>query len=104
MHPRKIILVMTSLLTWGCAATFYDKSIQTWDAWVGTSKDDRVKELGVPTRCHAFKSGGEACEWPVRWTADSLGTITVQFDSKENVCQWHYRDAFQDRTSHSQCS
>ena len=38
----------------------------SWDAWIGTSQDDLVEKFGIPTRCHTFKSAGQACEWPVR--------------------------------------
>ena len=96
--------LVTILLTVGCASSYYDKAAQSWDAWIGTSKDERVRDLGIPTRCHVFKGGGEACEWPIRWNAEATGNMTVQFDSKGQVCQWTYRDAYGDRRSQSQCS
>ena len=54
--------------------------------WIGSTKDGRVKDQGIPTRCHMFKSGGEACEWPVMWAPNSVGTITMIFDSKGVAC------------------
>lgn len=104
MFHLRIVFVMTSLLAWGCGGSYIENRTQSWDAWVGTSKDDRVKELGIPTRCHTFKSGGEACEWPARLYTDFGGTITIQFDAKGNVCEWTYRDLYGDRRSRSQCS
>ncbi|MFO0707885.1 MAG: hypothetical protein U0412_13635 [Nitrospira sp.] len=86
----------------GCAS--YDRAMTSWDGWIGTSKDSRVKDLGIPTRCHVFKAGGEACEWPIRWTPESAGTLTLQFDAKSQVCEWTYRDPYGDRRSQSQCS
>ena len=66
MFHLRIVFVMTSLLAWGCGANYIEKENQSWDPWLGTSKDDLVKKAGIPTRCHTFKSAGEACEWPVR--------------------------------------
>lgn len=104
MVHLRIVFVMTSLLAWGCEATYLDKEGQSWDAWIGTSKDDLVKKYGIPTRCHTFKSAGEACEWPVR-SPNAVGTLTIQFDAKGNACQWTYRDPMVgDRRSGSQCS
>lgn len=97
-------MALVGLLSVGCAASMYDKASQSWDTWIGTSKDDRVRNLGIPTRCHAFKSGGEACEWPIRWTVDTIGTITLQFHTNGNVCQWTYRDPYEERRSQNQCS
>ena len=98
-----VILIMI-FLTVGCASSYYDKAAQHWDTWIGTSKDERVRDLGIPTRCHVFKGGGEACEFPVRFTAVEMGTMTLQFDSKGQVCQWTYRGSYDGRRSQSQCS
>ena len=103
MFHLRIVFVMTSLLAWGCGAPFLDKEAQSWDAWIGTSKDDLVKKFGIPTRCHTFKSAGEACEWPVR-LPNQAGPLTIQFDARGNACQWTYRDVYGDRQSRSQCS
>ena len=103
MFHLRNVFVMTSLLVWGCAATYIEKTDQSLDAWIGTSKDDLVKKFGIPTRCHTFKSAGEACEWPSR-LPDQGGTFTVQFDATGNACQVTYRDLFGDRRSRSQCS
>jgi hypothetical protein len=103
MCHLRIVFVMMSLLAWGCGGdTYIDKGNQSYDAWIGTSKDDLVKKNGIPTRCHTFKSAGEACEWPVRLQTEA-GTLTVQFDAKGNACQWTFRDLFGDRRSRSQC-
>lgn len=103
MFHLRIVLVMTSLLVWGCVVPNLDTEAQSWDAWIGISKDDLVKKFGIPTRCHTFKSAGEACEWPVRLPAQA-GPLTVQFDARGNACQWTYRDVYGDRHSRSQCS
>lgn len=49
----------------GCANQEIHEYSPKWDSWMGTSKDDRIKEMGIPTRCHSFKDGGEVCEWMV---------------------------------------
>ena len=106
MFHLRILFVMTSLLAWGCDGPYLEKENQSWDAWIGISKDDLVKKVGIPTRCHTFKSAGEACEWPVQKpnVAGTFGTLTVQFDARGNACQWTYRDFIGDRRSRSQCS
>ncbi len=103
MHKVLSLLLFGVVSIAGCVAS-YDKAALSWDAWVGTSKDERVKDLGIPTRCHAFKAGGEACEWPIRWTPEAAGTLTLQFDAKGQTCQWVYRDPYGDRRSQQQCS
>jgi hypothetical protein len=103
MTIRSQVVGLVMLLTTGCMASVYDKATHSWEGWIGTSKDDRVRDLGIPMRCHAFKTGGEACEWPIRWAADSVGAITIQFDTKGNACSWTYRDAYSDQRSRSQC-
>jgi hypothetical protein len=87
----------------GCAETMYKQREQTWNAWIGSTKDDRVKGQGIPTRCHSFKSGGEACEWPVTWAPSETGTITISFDGNGKACQWIYKDAYSERRSTHQC-
>lgn len=103
MRNARWFVLVSLLVTSGCAAS-YEKSAVSWDNWLGTSKDERVKDLGIPTRCHAFKTGGEACEWPVRWTPESTGTLTLQFDHKGLTCEWTYRDLYGDRRSAQHCS
>lgn len=98
-----LIVVTTGLLLNGCADGGYGKSDQSWDGWIGSTKDDRVRDQGIPTRCHSFKSGGEACEWPIIWGPNSSGTLTIIFDSKGTACQWIYRDSYVERRSTKQC-
>ncbi|MGA6829181.1 hypothetical protein ACO9S2_16435 [Nitrospira sp. NS4] len=102
MRVPALAVVVSIFMMLGCASS-YDKAFRTWDSWIGSGKDDRVKDLGIPTRCHAFTKGGEACEWPVRWSPDATGTMTLQFDQKGLLCHWTYRDRFGDRPSQSQC-
>lgn len=97
-----VMAIMVGLL--GCVGHMYEEAAHKWDAWIGTSKDDRVRDLGVPARCHAFKTGGEMCEWPVRWTPDTTGTVNVQFDANGVVCHWTYRDYYGERQSQAVCS
>jgi hypothetical protein len=104
MVGRACALMLLGLYAAGCASTVYDKASHTWDTLIGTSKDDRVRDLGIPTRCHTFRSGGEACEWPIRWNSEAVGTMTVQFDARGQACQWTYRDSYEDRRSRNTCS
>src|SRR5829696_7643650 len=87
---RTVVAIM-SLFIWGCGVMPpNEKASQSWDAWIGTTKDDRVRDLGVPTRCHVFQSKGELCEWPILWQSGT-GTARLEFDAKGHVCQWTYR-------------
>ena len=53
------------LVLGGCANQEIKESAVQWDQWLGSTKDARIKEMGIPTRCHSFKDGGEVCEWTV---------------------------------------
>jgi hypothetical protein len=103
MRGRTSMLALVGMLTAACASTIYDKAAQTWDTWLGASKDERVRDLGIPTRCHTFRGGGEACEWPIRWNSEATGTMTVHFDPRGQACQWTYRDTYEDRRSRNTC-
>ncbi len=99
-----LIACFAITLMWsGCAEAPYGKSEQSWDSWIGSTKDDRVRDQGIPTRCHTFKNGGEACEWPIMWSPNNNGTITISFDGKGTACQWSYKDSYIERRSSQQC-
>lgn len=86
-----------------CGGSAYGKSEQSWNTWLGTTKDERVRDRGIPTRCHTFKAGGEACEWPVMWAPGSTGTITMTFDNKGVACEWAYKDVYGENRSTQRC-
>lgn len=101
---RRVAFVMSLLLAFaGCAADTVNEASRKWDAWIGSSKDERVRDLGIPTRCHAFKDGGEVCEWQVRWAPDTTDTLALTFDSRGTVCQWTLRSVYGDRRSQGSC-
>ena len=106
LRHLRLVFVMTSLFVWGCSSPYIEKENVSWDAMIGTSQDNLVEKVGIPTRCHTFKSGGEVCEWPVQKpnVAGTLGTLTVRFDATGKACQWTYRDPIGERRSHSLCS
>jgi len=91
-RPASLYLVLFGLVMGlaGCTGSALDDSAHKWDAWLGTSKDDRVRELGIPTRCHAFRSGGEVCEWSMRTGPDTVDSISLTFDPRGVACQWTY--------------
>lgn len=103
MMGRLFTILAMGLSLYGCGGAVYGKSEESWNTWIGTTKDDRVKDQGIPTRCHSFKSGGEACEWPMIWTPTTSGTITISFDGKGTACQWTYKDAFVEQRSAQHC-
>jgi len=86
-----------------CTGSALDDSAHRWDSWLGTSKDERVRELGIPTRCHAFRSGGEVCEWPLRAGPDTVDTMSLTFDVRGVACQWAYRGFYGERRSQGTC-
>ena len=87
----------------GCVENALDDTAYKWDAWLGTSKDERVRELGIPTRCHAFRSGGEVCEVPLRAGPDTVDTISLSFDPRGAVCEWMYRGFYGEQRSQNSC-
>jgi len=103
-HVRLSLLVIgfvTGLAA--CTGSALDDSAHKWDAWLGTSKDDRVRELGIPTRCHAFRAGGEVCEWVVPVEGGGTETLGLNFDAKGTACQWTYRGFYGERRSQNSC-
>jgi hypothetical protein len=100
----RLLIVMAMMLSlYGCGGAMQGKSEESWNSWMGTTKDERVREQGIPTRCHTFKSGGEACEWPIVWGPSMSGTITLSFDAKGTACQWAYKDAYGEQRSTQHC-
>nr|MBA3753158.1 hypothetical protein [Nitrospira sp.] len=63
MRMFSIALMAGLLPVAGCLNQEIHEYSPKWDSWTGSSKDERIKEMGIPTRCHAFKDGGEVCEW-----------------------------------------
>ncbi len=59
MTGRWLVVVWAAavLLLAGCANQELQEFSQQWDQWLGSSKDARIREMGIPTRCHAFKDG-----------------------------------------------
>lgn len=88
----------------GCSMGGLDRTGQQWDTRIGHTKDDIVRHLGIPTRCHIFQSGGELCEWPVRTGGGVFDTLGITFDKRGTACQWNYRGFYGDRQSVASCS
>ena len=96
-------ILTAGLLLDGCTESVYRQTEMSWNGWIGSTKDERVKDQGIPTRCHAFKSGGEACEWPITWAPNDTGIVTFSFDSTGTACQWTYKDSYSERRSKQRC-
>ncbi len=100
---RVIVVLASSLLMIGCWVKGIDDHMHRFDGWIASTKDERVRELGIPLRCHQFKTGGEMCEWPYRVGLDAVDTINLSFDGKNTVCSWFYRGFYGERRSQATC-
>lgn len=100
--PRRLLAAMVLGLA-GCASQDLTEFATTWDSWIGTTKDDRVRSLGIPTKCYAFQGGGEVCEWTVPMEGGKNETLGLTFDEHAKTCQWAYRGFYGLRESHAKC-
>lgn len=91
------------LVLGGCANQEIKESAVQWDQWLGSTKDARIKEMGIPTRCHSFKDGGEVCEWTMPTQDGKTETIGLTFDAKGHACQWAYRGFYGQGKSKATC-
>jgi len=100
-----LVLVLTGagLVLVGCWVKGIDDHVHRFDSWIASSKDDRVREMGIPLRCHQFKAGGEMCEWPYRIGPETIDTVNLTFDGKSSVCSWSYRGFYGERRSQATC-
>ncbi len=87
----------------GCASTDVHEFVPKWDKWIGSTKDERIRELGIPNKCHTFKDGGEVCEWSVQQIDGRYETIGLTFNSSGKACEWSYRGFYGQQTSKAKC-
>lgn len=104
-----LCLVIFSLVLTGCTnrflcikmgdcAPWYTELLEEysigWNAWLGKSKDQRIKEFGLPDNCMKLESGEEVCEWKVSGLSGSgsyyRGTGTSQISSYEHRLAYTY--------------
>lgn len=100
---RCSVLALGLLALGGCAISDGAVHANRWDGWIGTTKDSRVKEMGIPVRCHTFKEGGELCEWNYMLDGGKTELVGLQFDQKGVACQWTYRGFYGQETSKAKC-
>ncbi len=103
MHMFVVALAAGLLTLAGCLNQEIHEYSPKWDSWMGSSKDDRIKDMGIPTRCHSFKDGGEVCEWSVPQQEGRQDLIGLTFNSKGQVCQWSYRGFYGMQKSTQSC-
>ncbi|MBI4001555.1 MAG: hypothetical protein HY348_07210 [Nitrospira defluvii] len=96
-------VAMGLLVLAGCAISDSAVHSSRWDGWIGTTKDSRVREMGIPLRCHTFKEGGELCEWNIMLDGGKTEIIGLQFDPKGVACQWSYRGFYGLESSKAKC-
>ena len=80
-------LMAMGLTVAGCVNQEIHEYSPKWDSWMGSTKDDRIKEMGIPTRCHSFKDGGEVCEWMIPQQDGRQDLIGLTFNPKGQACQ-----------------
>jgi hypothetical protein len=104
MKPLFSVALVAGLLTVaGCAGQEVNEYAPKWDAWMGSSKDERIREMGIPTKCHSFKDGGEVCEWSVQQQDGRQELIGLTFNAKGQACQWSYRGFYGIQKSKTSC-
>lgn len=104
MKTRLSLAVVAALLIFpGCMNQEIHEYSPKWDAWMGSSKDDRIKDMGIPTKCHSFKEGGEVCEWSVPQQDGRQDLIGLTFNAKGQACQWSYRGFYGMQKSKQSC-
>lgn len=104
MRTRLSFGLMAGVLTLaGCVNQEIHEYSPKWDSWMGSSKDDRIKEMGIPTRCHSFKDGGEVCEWSIPQQDGRQDLIGLTFNPKGQACQWSYRGFYGMQKSKTSC-
>lgn len=92
------------LVLGGCANQELKEYSAKWDQWLGTTKDARIKEMGIPTKCHSFTDGGEVCEWTFPTQDGKTETIGFTFDARGRACKWAYRGFYGQHQSSATCS
>ena len=98
-----VVIVMLLLSLFGCAGGDIKEASAKWDKWLGTHKDDRVRDLGLPTKCYSFRNGAEACEWSQQGEGGRMDSMIISFDQNGLACQWEYRDFYGQHRSKATC-
>jgi hypothetical protein len=104
MKRGDVFMTMAFLLLGGCASQDLEGHVQQYDQWIGSTKDARIKEMGIPAKCHSFTDGGEVCEWTIPTQDGRNETIGLTFDTKGRTCQWAYRGFYGQRKSNASCA
>jgi hypothetical protein len=104
MKRSGIPVMIAFLFLSGCASQEMDGYTKQYDEWLGSTKDARIKDMGIPTRCHTFAEGGEVCEWTLPTQDGRNETIGLTFDTKGRTCQWSYRGFYGQTKSKASCA
>ena len=99
-----IPLSLAFLLVGGCASQDLEGYTTQYDQWIGSTKDARIREMGIPARCHTFSDGGEVCEWSVQTQDGRNETVGLTFNKQGKTCQWAYRGFYGQKKSNSTCA
>jgi hypothetical protein len=80
-----IYLVAPVLLLLAGCATLEDRQsevAQSFNAWLGQSKEKQLKKIGFPSQCTVLRSGEEVCQYE--------NGVVYTYDTKRIVRAWSY--------------
>ena len=103
MRPVAVTAVAMVLTAAGCLNQEIHEFSPKWDSWMGSTKDDRIRDMGIPTKCHSFKDGAEVCEWAVPQQDGRQDLVGVTFNGKGQACAWSYRGFYGMQKSKQSC-
>ena len=102
-HVISLSVVAVLLMLAGCVNQEIHEYSPKWNSWMGSSKDDRIKDMGIPTKCHSFKDGGEVCEWSIPQQDGRQDLIGLTFNRQGQACAWSYRGFYGMQKSTQSC-
>ena len=115
MRSRREVHILWTILLAIPGCLFHDPSYsqlidQRFNAWLGKSKDERMRIAGPPERCAPLQSSEEACVWESKGIEGSSVTkfVTVSswmhqvvfiYDRQGIARAWHYSGSWGERSS-----
>ena len=83
----------TVMCNLGNCGPLLDEAQVGWDGWLGKSKDDRIKSIGLPASCTTLTSGEEMCEWRDGGVSGG-GSYNPNFGGSSSVSSYEHKRIF----------